>query len=67
MTWRSGCSPTVPEPYPLLDRDPVDPRGVNVHIWAFLSELSDAFPGQWALVGGQMVLLHRLNPPRESC
>ena len=60
----------MPEPYPLLDRDPVDPRGVNVHIWAFLSELSDAFPGQWALVGGQMVLLHGLEagevPDRET-
>ena len=60
----------MPEPYPRLDREPVDPLGVNVHIWTFLSELSDAFPGQWALVGGQMVLLHGLEagqlPARET-
>lgn len=56
--------------YPRLDREPIDPLGINVHIWTFLSELSDAFPGQWALVGGQMVLLHGLEagqlPNRET-
>lgn len=60
----------MPKPYPLIDRKPVDPVGVNVHIWTFLSELSSAFPGQWALVGGQMVLLHGLEagqlPDRET-
>lgn len=60
----------MPDPYPLLERDPVDPGGVNVHVWTFLAELADAFPGQWALVGGQMVLLHGLEagelPDRET-
>jgi len=60
----------VPKPYPRLDRKPVDPMGVNVHVWTFLSELSGAFSGQWALVGGQMVLLHGLEagqlPERET-
>lgn len=60
----------MPEAYPLLDRRPVEPGGVAVALWRFLGDLSDAFPGQWALVGGQMVLLHGLEhgevPERET-
>lgn len=44
-TWPLSCSPTMVEHYPLVEREPVDPQGVHVEVWTFLSGLAGAFPG----------------------
>jgi hypothetical protein len=60
----------VPDPFPILERDPVDGNAANPHVWRFLGRLADRFPGAWTLVGGQMVLLLGLEngrlPRRET-
>lgn len=60
----------MPDPFPALDRPAVDGDRVNGHLWPFLGQLADRFPGAWVLVGGQMVLLHGLEhdqvPLRET-
>lgn len=60
----------MPEPYPILDRDPVDGLVPSPEIWALLDRLEQAMPGIWVLVGGLMVLLHGLEaghlPTRET-
>lgn len=63
-------SSAVPDPFPTIDRPPVDANQVNSHLWPFLGLLADRFPGAWVLVGGQMVLLHGMEyghlPRRET-
>lgn len=60
----------MPEPFPAIDRPAVDGDLVNSHLWPFLGQLAERFPGAWVLVGGQMVLLHGLEndqlPLRET-
>jgi hypothetical protein len=59
--------------WPLIDREPVTlPTlpGHDAQLWDTLLELSELRPGQWTLVGGQMVYLHGVErgvaPPRVS-
>jgi hypothetical protein len=59
--------------WPVLDRDPVRLPTLPGHddeLWATLVELSELRPGEWTLIGGQMVFLHALehavSPPRVS-
>lgn len=63
-------SSAVPEPFPAIDRPPVDGEQANVHLWPFLGLLAERFPGGWVLIGGQMVLLHGMEhgqlPLRET-
>lgn len=60
----------MPEPFPPIDRPPVDGEQANRHLWPFLGILANRFPGSWVLVGGQMVLLHGMEhgqlPQRET-
>ncbi len=60
----------MPEPFPGLDRPPVDGEQVNEHLWPFLGLLAARLPGGWVLIGGQMVLLHGMEhgqlPQRET-
>lgn len=56
-----------------IDRDPVQLPVLPGHddeLWSTLIELSELRPGEWTLVGGQMVLLHAMEhgatPPRVS-
>lgn len=60
----------MPDPFPIIDRSPVDGGQVNEHLWPFLGSLADRFPGTWVLIGGQMVLLHGMEngqlPLRET-
>jgi hypothetical protein len=58
---------------PILAVEPVVlPVLAPVHreLWSVLGDLADGHPGDWVLVGGQMVLLHALearrSPPRVS-
>lgn len=57
--------------WPIIDREPVRLPTLPGHddlLWATLIELSDLRPGEWTLIGGQMVFLHALehavDPPR---
>ena len=57
----------------MLDRAPVRLPTLPGHddeLWAALIELSELRPGEWTLVGGQMVFLHAIeqgvSPPRVS-
>lgn len=59
--------------WPLIDRPPVRLTTLPGHdaaLWDTLVELCDVRPGEWTLVGGQMVFLHALEhaarPPRVS-
>lgn len=59
--------------WPVVDRAPVQLPTLPGHddaLWATLVELSDVRPGDWTLIGGQMVFLHGLEhdtaPPRVS-
>lgn len=59
--------------WPKIDRDPIRVPALPGHddeLWAALIELSDMRPGEWTLVGGQMVFLHAMehgaDPPRVS-
>ena len=60
-------------PWPLVDREtlllPTLPGRGDV-LWETLIELTDLRPGDWTLIGGQMVFLHALehgeSPPRLS-
>ncbi len=59
--------------WPVLAREPVRlPAfpGYDAYRWLALIELTDVRPGEWTLIGGQMVLLHALEhgvvPPRVS-
>ncbi len=69
-----GASPTsysaVADPFPTIERPPVDGDQVNGHLWPFLGLLAERFPGEWVLIGGQMVLLHGMEngqlPVRET-
>lgn len=60
----------MPEPFPAIDRSPVEGDQVNGHLWPFLGLLAERFPGEWVLIGGQMVLLHGMEngqlPRRET-
>ena len=60
-------------PWPVLDREPVRLRPLPGHddeLWSTLIELSHLHPGQWTLIGGQMVFIHAMEhgvqPPRMS-
>lgn len=59
--------------WPVVDRDPVRLPTLPGHddeLWLTLIELSELRPGEWTLIGGQMVFLHALEhgvqPPRVS-
>ncbi|MCP4966053.1 MAG: hypothetical protein GY926_12560 [bacterium] len=59
--------------WPIVDRDPVRLPTLPGHddeLWSALIELSELRPGEWTLVGGQMVFLHAMEhgaaPPRVS-
>lgn len=59
--------------WPVVDRDPVRLPTLPGHddeLWLTLIELSDLRPGEWTLIGGQMVFLHAMEhgaePPRVS-
>ncbi|MBT8211750.1 MAG: hypothetical protein KJN71_01260 [Acidimicrobiia bacterium] len=59
--------------WPVVDRPPVDLPTLPGHddaLWATLVELTELRPGEWTLVGGQMVFLHAMEhgatPPRVS-
>lgn len=59
--------------WPIVDREPVrlpTLPGQDDLLWATLVELTDLRPGEWTLIGGQMVFLHALEhgvePPRVS-
>lgn len=59
--------------WPIADCDPVRlPRlpGHDDDLWSALIELSELCPGEWTLIGGQMVFLHAMehgaDPPRVS-
>jgi hypothetical protein len=58
---------------PIVDREPVMLPTLTGHtgdLWNTLIELSEYHPGEWTLIGGQMVFLHGLehgvSPPRMS-
>ncbi len=59
--------------WPTVDRDslllPTLP-GHNNALWETLIELAELRPGEWTLIGGQMVYLHAVEhgatPPRIS-
>lgn len=48
---------SVTEPFPLVDRTPIESAALVPQLWTFLGRLEEQFPGGWVLVGGQMVLL----------
>ena len=59
--------------WPVVERPPVFLPTLPGHddaLWATLVELTDLRPGEWTLVGGQMVFLHAMEhgatPPRVS-
>lgn len=59
--------------WPIADREPVRLPTLPGHddeLWLTLIELSQLRPGEWTLIGGQMVFLHAMehgaNPPRVS-
>lgn len=59
--------------WPIIDREPVRLPTLPGHddlLWATLVELTDLRPGEWTLIGGQMVFLHAfehgVEPPRVS-
>lgn len=59
--------------FSVIDRDPVrlpTLAGHDDELWDALIELSDVRPGEWTLIGGQMVFLHAIEqgvvPPRVS-
>jgi hypothetical protein len=59
--------------FPIVDRAPVllpTLAGHDDELWDALIELSEVRPGEWTLIGGQMVFLHALEhdttPPRIS-
>jgi hypothetical protein len=59
--------------WPTVDRQPVRLPTLPGHddeLWAALIELSELRPGEWTLIGGQMVFLHAMEhgaqPPRVS-
>ena len=59
--------------FPVLDREPVRLPTLVGHddqLWDALIELSEVRPGEWTLIGGQMVFLHAIEqgaiPPRVS-
>jgi hypothetical protein len=59
--------------WPRVEREPVtlpSVPGVDDALWDTLVELCEVRPGEWTLIGGQMVLLHALEhdtaPPRVS-
>jgi len=60
----------MPDPYPILEREPVEGLLPNPDIWELLDRLEREMPGAWVLVGGLMVLLHGLEagqlPVRET-
>lgn len=59
--------------WPTIDREPVRLPALPGHddaLWAALIELTELRPGEWTLIGGQMVFLHAMEhdvqPPRVS-
>ena len=59
--------------WPIIDRAPVQLPILPGHddgLWSALIELCELRPGEWTLVGGQMVFLHAMEhgatPPRVS-
>ncbi len=59
--------------WPTVDQEPVRLPTLPGHddeLWAALIELSELRPGEWTLIGGQMVFLHAMEygaqPPRVS-
>ncbi len=59
--------------WPIIDREPVllpTLPGHDDDLWTALIELSELRPGEWTLIGGQMVFLHAMEhaaqPPRVS-
>jgi len=50
--------------WPIVDREPVRLPTLPGHddeLWAALIELSELRPGEWTLIGGQMVFLHAME------
>jgi hypothetical protein len=60
----------VRDPFALVDRDPVAVDSDSISMWRLLDEVERTFPGQWVLVGGQMVQLlgleHGVEPERAT-
>jgi len=59
--------------WPVVDREPVSLPTLPGHddeLWSALIELAELRPGEWTLIGGQMVFLHAMEhgvaPPRVS-
>jgi len=59
--------------FPIVEREPVrlpTLAGHDDELWDTLIELSEVRPGEWTLIGGQMVFLHAIEndatPPRIS-
>jgi len=59
--------------WPVLDREAVELPTLPGHddgLWDALIELTKLRPGEWTLIGGQMVFLHAsengMTPPRVS-
>ena len=59
--------------FPIVDREPIrlpTLAGHDDELWDALIELSEVRPGEWTLIGGQMVFLHAIEqgaaPPRVS-
>ena len=59
--------------FPIVDRDPLrlpTLAGHDDELWDTLIELGELRPGEWTLIGGQMVFLHAIergaSPPRIS-
>lgn len=58
--------------WPVISRNPLvlSTPSHEADLWATLIELTELRPGEWTLIGGQMVLLHGLEygvtPPRVS-
>jgi len=49
--------------WPVIDREPVrlpTLRGHDDELWLTLIELAALWPGEWTLIGGQMVFLHAI-------
>ena len=59
--------------FPFVDREPVRPPTLPGHddeLWDTLIELSEVRPGEWTLIGEQLMFLHGIEhgatPPRIS-
>ena len=56
--------------WPQVDRQPVRLpmiAGYGPALWETLIELADLRPGEWTLIGGQMVFVHAIEQGVEPC